>query len=85
MLGIIGGSGFYSMGNMHGKGVKTEYGKAEVYRGKIDGKEFVFVPRHGRQHSVPPHMVNYRANVRALQEEGATALLTFHASGIISR
>ena len=85
MLGIIGGSGFYSMGRMRGKSVRTEYGKAHVYGGKVGGSEFLFVPRHGREHKVPPHMVNYRANVRALQKEGATALLTFHASGIISK
>lgn len=85
MLGIIAGSGLYNIGKMKEKPVPTPYGRASIYTAKIGDEDVLFVPRHRRDHSVPAHMVNYRANIWALEEEGATALLTFYAAGIISR
>ncbi len=85
MLGVIGGSGLYNMGKMKEKSVSTPYGKAQLYSLKLEGEDALFIPRHRFGHIVPAHMVNYKANVWALEEEGATALLTFYSAGIISK
>jgi len=85
MIGIIGGSGFYFLrGTEKGSIVKTPYGDAMVQKTKIAGKDVVFIPRHGPGHSLPPHKVNYRANIHALNELGVGAVLGIYASGIIS-
>ena len=85
MLGIIAGSGLYNIGKMKEKSVPTPYGKATLYSLKLEDENVLFIPRHRTDHSVPAHKVNYKANVWALEEEGATALLTFYSSGIISK
>lgn len=85
MLGIIAGSGLYNIGKMKEKSVPTPYGKATLYSLKLEDEDVLFIPRHMTDHSVPAHKVNYKANVWALEEEGATALLTFYSSGIISK
>ncbi len=85
MIGIIGGSGFYFLkGAEKSRTVKTPYGDAIVQNTKIAGKDVVFIPRHGPEHSLPPHKVNYKANIYALNELGAGAVLGIYASGIIS-
>jgi len=53
--------------------------------GKIDGKEVIFLPRHGPDHSVPPHRINYRANVYALHEMGVERIIAVNAVGAINR
>ncbi len=85
MLGLIAGSGLYNIGKMKEKSVPTPYGKARTYTIKLGGDDVLFIPRHGKTHSIPAHMVNYRANLWALEELGATALLTFYSAGIISK
>lgn len=85
MLGIISGSGLYNMGKMRERHINTPYGKALVYNGKLGGDEVLFIPRHRTDHSIPAHKVNYKANIWALEEEGATALLIFYSAGIISK
>ncbi|MCK4319212.1 MTAP family purine nucleoside phosphorylase [Candidatus Micrarchaeota archaeon] len=80
MFGIIGGSGICCVNGAKEKTVKTPYGEAVLYL----TDKMVFIPRHGKKHSVPPHMINYKANLWALKQAGVTNLLTFHASGIIS-
>lgn len=87
MLGIIGGSGFYFLKKNKGKprNVKTPYGDVEVQIVNIGKKEIVFIPRHGKGHDLPPHKVNYRANIYALKELGVTAVLGTYAAGLISR
>ena len=69
---IIGGTGVYDIG---GEGSRTEtietaYGRVEVNVVEFDGEEIVFLARHGRDHSQPPHLINYRANMMALRELG---------------
>lgn len=85
MLGIIGGTGIYSLGKFAEQEVNTPYGFARVYVGKIRGSECAFVPRHGKDHGLPPHMINYRANIWALEDFGAEGVLATYAAGIISR
>ncbi|MFA5050035.1 MAG: MTAP family purine nucleoside phosphorylase [Candidatus Micrarchaeia archaeon] len=86
MLGIIGGSGFYELGGeISAEEIFTPYGDALVYRYKIKNKEAVFVARHGKNHSLPPHKINYRANVYALCKIGVNAVFATYATGIIKK
>jgi 5'-methylthioadenosine phosphorylase len=84
MLGIIGGSGFYSLGEGKERRVKTPYGDASVFDGKMGKKDFVFIPRHKRGHTLPPHAINYRANIWALNECEVEAVISTYACGIVS-
>jgi len=87
MLGIVGGSGFYFLKKNKGKtrNVKTPYGNVEVQVVKIGKKEVAFIPRHGKEHNLPPHKINYRANIYALKELGVTAVFATYAAGLISK
>ena len=86
MLAIIGGSGFYYLGKELDKiPVITPYGNVEVTKAKLHSKdEVLFIPRHGEAHIIPPHKVNYRANIYALNKLDASAVFATYASGIIS-
>lgn len=84
MVGIIGGSGFYrllddaEMVTMH-----TPYGdpSAALALGTVAGVPVAFLPRHGIDHEFPPHAINYRANLWALREAGASWVIAPCASG----
>ncbi len=84
MIGIIGGTGFYSLIE-DAKRVKvyTPYGapSATPYVGKINDVEVAFIPRHGEGHTIPPHRVNYRANIWALHELGVERVIGVQAVG----
>lgn len=86
MLGIIGGSGFYTLeGRIEDFIVKTPYGSVSAQKAHILGNESVFIPRHGKEHNLPPHKVNYKANIYALKELGVSAVMATYATGIISK
>lgn len=85
MLGIIGGTGIYSLGKFTELQVNTPYGFANVYVGKISGEECAFIPRHGKDHGYPPHKINYRANIWALNRLGVNGVLATYACGIIPK
>ena len=75
---MFGGSGFYSfLENTHEVRVETPYGPPsdKFTMGEIAGRKVAFLPRHGREHQVPAHMVNYRANIYAMRELGVTRIL----------
>ncbi|MBU0579674.1 MAG: S-methyl-5'-thioadenosine phosphorylase [Candidatus Margulisbacteria bacterium] len=83
-LGVFGGSGFYKfLNNVKEYAVKTPYGEpsAKVAVAEMKGKTVAFLPRHGKNHEAPPHMINYRANVYALKMLGAKAIVSPCASG----
>lgn len=84
-VGIFGGSGFYSLltGDIEEIKVETPYGSPSdvVTLGEIGGKRVAFLPRHGRSHSIPPHGINYRANVWAMKALGVTNLIGPNACG----
>ncbi len=85
MLGVIGGSGFYTLNGKRKESIiKTPYGEVDIEISEILGKRVVFIPRHKRRHSVPPHKVNYRANIYALKMLGITNIIGIYATGIIS-
>ena len=76
MLGIIGGTGLTQLANLeitHRQVVRTPYGEPSgaLTFGRIKEHEVVFLARHGYSHTIPPHLVNYRANMWALHAEGA--------------
>ncbi len=79
---IIGGTGVYDAGEeSYNKIVKTKYGEVELDVLTIDGEEIVFLARHGKDHSVPPHLINYRANMMALKEIGIKYIYATAAVG----
>lgn len=86
-LGVLGGSGLYEMEGLSGLTeleIDTPYGKPSdvLVKGTLDGgTTMIFLPRHGRGHRVPPHQINYRANVCALKKAGATHLVSVSAVG----
>jgi len=89
-IGIIGGSGFYSMGILKDTEeikVNTPFGEPsdKITFGKIKGTEVAFLPRHGKGHRYPPHMVNYRANIFALKECGVEYLVSVAAVGSLKK
>ncbi len=78
---IIGGTGVYSAGDGRMETVKTEYGAVQVDVITIDGIETAFLNRHGKDHSVPPHKINYRANMKALYDLGVRTVYASVAVG----
>lgn len=83
---IIGGTGLTQLEGLTLKDaveLDTPYGapSAAVQRGEFAGREVLFLARHGHPHRIPPHQVNYRANLWALQQAGAEAVLAVNAVG----
>jgi 5'-methylthioinosine phosphorylase len=86
MLAIIGGSGLSKLGNMEvtqRKVVRTPYGEPSgaLTFGRIAKCDVVFLARHGYGHTIPPHQVNYRANLWALKEAGAKEVVSVASVG----
>ena len=65
---------------------KHPYGKPSsiIIIGKLAGKEIIFLPRHGNPHIIPPHKINYRANIYALKENGVENIIAVNAVGGIT-
>ena len=85
-LAVIGGSGLYNfpgLENAERRTVDTPYGPAsgDIVVGDFAGKRLAFLARHGESHTLPPHRVNYRANVWALHEMGARRVVGVNAVG----
>lgn len=89
-IGVIAGSGVYNIPDfeiMDSAKVSTPYGEpSDIYRiGRVAGKEVVFLPRHGSLHHIPPHRINYRANIWGFRELGVSRMLSVGATGGISK
>ncbi len=87
-VGVFGGSGFYSLlDDAEEVSVETPYGppSAPVVVGQVEGRSVGFLPRHGVKHDLPPHKINYRANVWAMKHLGATDLILPCAAGSLQR
>jgi 5'-methylthioadenosine phosphorylase len=83
-IGVFGGSGFYSfLNDVQHITVETAYGEPsdEVALATIGQHRVAFLPRHGRAHTIPPHAINYRANIAAMKELGVTRILAPTAVG----
>ena len=87
-IGIFGGSGFYNfLENIEEVKIKTPYGDPSdsLFIGNIEGKTVAFLPRHGRKHSIPPHKINYRANLWAMKELGVSRIISPCAVGSLQK
>ena len=89
MLAIIGGTGLTNLGNLQitqREVVRTPYGEPSGHLtfGCIGSAEMVFLARHGYAHTLPPHEVNYRANIWALRSAGVTRIIAVNAVGGIA-
>ena len=89
-IGIIGGSGLYEIKGLVHKGrkkIKTPFGKPsdEYLTGEIGDVQIIFLPRHGKHHDIPPHMINYRANIWGFQKLGVERILSINAVGCIKK
>jgi 5'-methylthioadenosine phosphorylase len=83
-IGVFGGSGFYELlDNPREFKVDTPYGapSAPVMHGEIGGRTVAFLPRHGADHGLPPHMINYRANLWAMRTLGVSRIIGPNACG----
>jgi 5'-methylthioinosine phosphorylase len=86
MLAIIGGTGLSRLANLElprRQLVRTPYGEPSgpLTFGTIGGAPVVFLARHGYGHTLPPHQVNYRANLWALRDQGADAVVSIASVG----
>lgn len=86
LMGIIGGTGVYDaklLENARDIKVKTPYGEpsGNITVGDFEGRKVAILPRHGPSHSIPPHMINFKANIWALKDIGADRVLATAAVG----
>jgi len=86
VIGVIGGSGLYHMdalGDRESVRLTTPFGDPSdvLIAGRLDGARMVFLPRHGRGHSIAPSEVNYRANIYAMKMLGVTRIIAVSAVG----
>ena len=83
-IGVFGGSGFYSLlDDVREIKVDTPYGAPSdsFFLATVAGRKVAFLPRHGRRHTIPPHRINYRANVWAMRSLGVKAVISPFAAG----
>jgi 5'-methylthioinosine phosphorylase len=88
-LAVIGGTGVYALAELDGARAhepSTPYGPASgpIRVGTLEGRRVAFLARHGEGHSIPPHRINYRANLAALQALGARRVLALNTVGGIT-
>lgn len=86
MLGIIGGSGLTQLANLDVRRrevIRTPWGETSgpISFGRIGERDVAFLPRHGHGHTIPPHMVNYRANIDALKRAGVRWVISVASVG----
>ena len=89
-IAIIGGTGLTSLTGIEiteTKEVDTPYGNPScaLNFGRSGDKEIIFLPRHGNPHVIPPHKINYRANISALRENGVENIIAVNAVGGITQ
>ncbi len=83
-IGVFGGSGFYSLSeDVKEIKVDTPYGPPSdsISLVTVRGRRVAFLPRHGRRHTIPPHGINYRANVWAMRSLGCRCVISPCAAG----
>lgn len=85
-MAVIGGTGYLGLGKIVERlDVVTPYGLAAVNHVKVLDEELFFIPRHGERYEIPPHMINYRANIYALKKLGASAIFATYACGSMGK
>ena len=83
---ILGGTGIYSIEGINtvDRTIETEFGLVEFMQGEGEWKDLYFISRHGKDHSVPPHLINYRANIAALKKLDIERVFAIYAVGSIT-
>jgi 5'-methylthioadenosine phosphorylase len=87
-IGVFGGSGFYSLlEDVREVKVDTPYGPPSdsIFVAEVAGRKVAFLPRHGRHHTLPPHKINFRANVWAFKALGVKAVISPCAAGSLQK
>jgi len=87
-IAIIGGTGVYDpdiLENITQQHVDTPFGEVSLTSGQYLGQEIAFMARHGSKHSIPPHLINYRANIWALKKLGVKQIIATTAVGSLNR
>lgn len=87
-IGVFGGSGFYKfLDDIEEIKVETPYGMPSdnIFLGKIGSHKVAFMPRHGRNHTILPHLINYRANVWAMKSIGCERVISPCAAGSLQK
>ena len=85
-IGIFGGTGIYDSGLLEDSKeitIETPYGKTSdtITVGQYNSRNIAFLPRHGKKHTIPPHLINYRANIWAFKELGIKRIIAPSAVG----
>ncbi|HWR09523.1 S-methyl-5'-thioadenosine phosphorylase [Sporomusa sp.] len=86
-IAIIGGTGVYDpriLDNIRDQEIATPYGVVRFKSGEYAGKDVAFIPRHGSSHSIPPHLINYRANIWAIKKLGVQNIIATTAVGSLN-
>lgn len=86
-LAVIGGTGVYRadmLDKVKEAEIETQYGKVDLIIGEYKARRVAFLARHGKGHSVPPHLVNYRANIMALKNLGVKRVIATAAVGSLN-
>lgn len=83
-IGIIGGTGLYRLGAADPIGLETPFGNVTLHHTKLSGRETFFLPRHGPEHTVPPHKINHRAHIDALRAAHCDYVLSVNNVGAIA-
>ncbi len=81
IIGGTGAEGIYEDAEPQPRTVETRYGSVELFVLEVAGREVVFLPRHRMEHDLPPHRINYRANVRALADLECANVIATNAVG----
>ena len=87
-IGVFGGSGFYKfLDNIEEVRVETPYGMPSdsLFIGTVGEHKVAFMPRHGRSHTILPHLINYRANVWAMKHIGCERVISPCAAGSLQK
>ncbi|MBF0201571.1 MAG: MTAP family purine nucleoside phosphorylase [Desulfamplus sp.] len=87
-IGIISGSGFYEypeLENIDKIKIKTRFGTADLFKGTLKTKEIYYINRHGDNHGILSHQVNYRANMCALKDVGVDCIIGTSVMGVLQK
>lgn len=86
-VAIIGGTGVYDpniLNNVYQEEIPTPYGVVKFRVGEFAGEKVAFIPRHGSSHAIPPHLINYRANIWAMKKVGVQSIIATTAVGSLN-
>jgi 5'-methylthioadenosine phosphorylase len=87
-LGIIGGTSLFStklLADAEERAVDTPYGTVYLLVANVHAQEMVYIPRHGKESTIPPHRINYKANIRAFKELGVEDIIGVTSVGSLKR